>query len=93
MTTSSIAPNVQKLSDVEINCQDTLTVFTLKLSSPRETLAPARRPFEAFNKLRRYDEVWNLPYIPVHGVDKIIYSTMTTYTTPPQLVSKKLCNS
>ena len=39
-----------------------------------------------------YDEVWNLPYIPVHGDDKIIFGSMTTYN-PFLLVSKKSCDS
>ena len=39
-----------------------------------------------------YDEVWSLPYIPVHGDDKIIFGSMTTYN-PPFFGLKKSCDS
>ena len=40
--------------------------------------------------MKQYDEVWNLPYIPVHGIEKINYGTMTT-RTPPLVGLKKNC--
>ena len=39
-----------------------------------------------------YDHVWNLSYILVHGDDKTILGSMTTYN-PPLFGLKKLCDS
>ena len=33
-----------------------------------------------FGNKGKYDTVWNHPYIPVNGVEKIHYCTMTTLT-------------
>ena len=53
---------------------------------------PALKQDTGYMVEETYDEVWNLPYIPVHSDGKTIFGSMTTYN-PPLFGLKKMCDS